>query len=188
MPHSKKVFDDAVAEIVRLIRPRSFLDLGAGAGKYGKLVRRACPRCVVTGIEIEQEYIDKFNLTAIYDTIVCDDVSVLLDQAIDSHFDIVMAGDLLEHLRKSAGVDLLHFLIYRTSFIIAIYPVRFLQDSVAGHPREAHISSWSVQDFAWCERTNLIHNKGIECVVLRGYRQHPVGVADLNRILDRFKP
>lgn len=61
MPGSFGVFDDVVNELVGLIKPQTFLDIGTGSGKYGKLVRSAAPKCNRTGIEIEASYIERFG-------------------------------------------------------------------------------------------------------------------------------
>ena len=39
MPYSSFIFDNAIAEIIKIIKPKVVLDLGAGAGKYGSMVK-----------------------------------------------------------------------------------------------------------------------------------------------------
>jgi hypothetical protein len=80
-----------------------------------------------------------------------------------------MIGDCIEHMRKSCGVDLLNFLIYRAGYICVIYPDRFVQDDVDGHAAEAHISTWSQADFAaW----DVIHHSwnGMHMFLIKGYQ------------------
>ncbi|HEV2301865.1 MAG TPA: class I SAM-dependent methyltransferase [Stellaceae bacterium] len=186
MPYSKPVFDGLAAAIIRATAPRTCLDLGAGAGKYGKLVRRECPACHLTAIESHRDNIARFGLAEIYDTVECADVMSLFDTAIGAEYDLVVAGDLIEHLRKSDGLDLLNFLVYRAAFILLVYPTRFLQGAVDGNRREAHISAWSALDFAWCERTNVVAKSKQEIVVLRGFLPHPVATQDLDRLMAGF--
>jgi|SRR5579859_184832 len=188
MPYSKPVFDELAAQIIGAIAPRTCLDLGAGAGKYGKLVRRECPACRLLAVESHRGNIARFGLSQIYDAVECADVMSLFDTALDAEYDLVVAGDLIEHLRKSDGIDLLNFLVYRAAFILLVYPSRFIQGVVAGNRREAHISAWSALDFAWCERTNVIAKSKQELVVLRGFLPHAAAVGDLDRLMAGFAP
>ena len=54
---------------------------------------------------------------------------------------------MLEHFRKSRGVDLLDYLYYRTKHILLVIPVDYVQGSWEGHGAEAHISVWRPEDF-----------------------------------------
>jgi hypothetical protein len=72
-------------------------------------------------------------------------------------------------MRKSAGIDLLNFLIYRAGYICVIYPDRYVQDDWEGHAAEAHISTWSLADFNdW----NVLHHfwSGMHMFLLKGYQ------------------
>jgi hypothetical protein len=186
MPYSKPVFDSLAAQIIRALAPRTCLDLGAGAGKYGKLVRRECPVCRLTAVESNRDYIARFGLEEIYDAVECADVMALFDTALEAEYDLVVAGDLMEHLRKSDGIDLLNFIVYRTAFILLVYPTRFVQGVVDGNRREAHISAWSAADFAWCECTSVLAKAKQEMVVLRGFLPHASTIADLDRLMASF--
>lgn len=186
MPYSKPVFDGLAAALIRAVAPRTCLDLGAGAGKYGKLVRRECPECRLRAVESHPDSVARFGLEAIYDAVECADVMSLFDTAIEAAYDLVVAGDLIEHLRKSDGLDLLNFLVYRAAFILLVYPTRFIQGVVDGNRREAHISAWSEHDFAWCERTGVIAKSKQEIVVLRGFLPHGVAIDDLGRLMAGF--
>ena len=62
MPYSSSIFDKSIEEIIRLLKPESFLDLGAGAGKYGELVKKINSSIKLTAVEIEKDYIKNFKL------------------------------------------------------------------------------------------------------------------------------
>jgi hypothetical protein len=66
---------------------------------------------------------------------------------LDRTYDAVILGDCIEHMRKSVGLDLLNFLVYRSRIIIVKFPVQMIQDPYQGHKNEAHISVWSEHDF-----------------------------------------
>jgi hypothetical protein len=122
----------------------------------------------LTAIEIDASYIDTYKLRDIYDAVIIDDAVSLLKTP-RCRYDLVMIGDCIEHMRKSCGVDLLNFLIYRAGYICVIYPDRFVQDDVDGHAAEAHISTWSQADFAaW----DVIHHSwnGMHMFLIKSYQ------------------
>jgi len=57
MPYSSLIFDDVITDIVKLINPRTFLDLGAGSGKYGLIVKNINPSIKSIAVEIEKDYL-----------------------------------------------------------------------------------------------------------------------------------
>ena len=100
----------------------------------------------------------------------------------DETYDLVVIGDCIEHMRKSEGVDLLNFLIYRCKYILIHYPDRYVQGSVDGHIHEAHISVWSEHDFSGFDYL-LIKNGFIHSYAVNGFLQKQ-SVAD--RITNKF--
>jgi len=187
MPYSSFIFDNAIAEIIKLIRPKTFFDLGAGAGKYGSMVKEIDSTIETTAIEIEKDYIKKFNLRSIYNQVWNISVTdIVQPKYFDSIFDIVMAGDILEHLKKSEGVDLLNFLIYRCRWIIIEFPYRYLQNTVNDYASEAHISVWAENDFFSFERTRMYAKDTQRLIFLRGYRENDITVKDIDLILKKI--
>ncbi len=88
-------------------------------------------------------------------------INLIRPKYFDSRFDIVMAGNIFEHLRKSESIDLLNFLIYRSRWIIVEFPHRYLQNAVDGYGSEAHISVWADNVFFRLKElvcTQKIHN------------------------------
>ena len=146
MPYSDSVFDQEVEDFIRTTKPAAVLDIGCGAGKYHDIVRRAAPDAKITGVEVDPGYVIEFKLRERYDTLRQMNAMNLLRDP-DGSWDIAIFGDSIEHLRKSSGVDLLHFLRYRTRFILVVTPEAYLQNKWFGHIHEAHISSWAPHDF-----------------------------------------
>jgi hypothetical protein len=137
--------------MIALLQPATMCDIGPGAGKYGRIAKAQAREhdfaCRTTALEIDASYVEEFDLRAIYDEVVIADAISLLDNP-RLRFDLVVIGDCIEHMRKSTGVDLLNFLIYRTGYIAVLTPREFVQDDWEGHAAEAHISTWSAEDFA----------------------------------------
>lgn len=83
MPYSYTTFDHWIGELIDKLRPGSVLDIGPGAGKYGKLARdvaaaRGFNKPRTHAIEIDQLYIERFDLTKIYDVVENMDAMTLL--------------------------------------------------------------------------------------------------------------
>ena len=188
MPYSSFIFDKSIEEIIRLLKPQTLLDLGAGAGKYGELVKKISPSTKLTSVEIEKDYIKKFRLLSIYDEVWNISVTDLINpKYYDSNFDVIMIGDIIEHLKKSDGIDLLNFLIYRCRWIILEFPHHYLQNSVDGYHSEAHISVWTKDDFVSFERTQLYEKDTQRLVVLRGYLENKTSVAGVESVISEYE-
>lgn len=188
MPYSSFIFDDAIAEVIKLIHPRIFLDLGAGAGKYGSLAKEIDSSIEIIAVEVEKDYLEKFNLRSIYKQIWNISITCLIrPEYFNSSFDIVMAGDILEHLKKSEGLDLLNFLIYRCRWIIVEFPHRYLQNTVDGYTSEAHISVWAESDFLSFERTQMYTKDTQRLIVLRGYLENAMSIEKIELVLKKYE-
>ena len=152
MPYSADLFDAAVRDFLRNTLADSVIDIGPGAGKYGRMIRELREQGALIGrseaIEIDQQYVDHFGLREIYDVLEVGDATTLPDRAPDARWDIVILGDVLEHFRKSRGVDLIDYLYYRAKYILLVIPIDYVQGAWFGHASEAHISTWIPEDFA----------------------------------------
>ncbi len=156
MPYSSDVFDDYVSKLLIKWRFFSYLDIGIGAGKYGKMIKSLNEGANVTGIELVPEYIEKFNLHLFYNVIIQDDVSSIIYGNQNTTYDVVIMGDVIEHLTKSDGVNLIHFLIYRCKKIIITFPEKYIQYEVGAKKSESHRSVWGTEDF---RRFNFKHKR-----------------------------
>lgn len=188
MPYSSFVFDESIEKILRLLRPDNILDIGAGAGKYGELAKKINPTIKSIAIEIEKDYTKKFNLPLIYNEVWNISATDLIKpKYYDSTFDVIMIGDIIEHLLKSDGIDLLNFLVYRCRWIIVEFPHRYLQNSVDGYQSEAHISVWAENDFSSFERTKLYAKDAQRLIVLRGYLENKISVGDIELLVNKHE-
>ncbi len=185
MPYSSFVFDKSIEEVIQRLKPKNILDIGAGAGKYGELAKKIDPSVETIAVEIEKDYIKKFDLTSIYDKVWNISATDLINSKYyDLSFDVIMIGDIIEHLKKSDGIDLINFLIYRCRWIIVEFPYRYLQNSVDGYQSEAHISVWAKDDFSSFEGTKLYEKDTQRLIVLRGYFENKVSVAEIESLLN----
>lgn len=172
MPSSWPTFDAEIELYFREARPETALDIGAGEGKYAKLIRRASEETRLTGIEIDEEYVERFKLRELYDELIVGDAMELPGRP-QAQFDAVVIGDCIEHMRKSAGADLLHFLVYRSKVIFVKFPVQLVQHDHGGHAGEAHLSVWSQDDFR-CFDHIYVKRELMHLAVVRGYENHAI--------------
>ena len=166
------IFNHYVGTLIDLLRPARVCDIGPGRGKYSGIIRAKAKEhgfaCHITAVEIDASYVEAFKLRDIYDEVIIDD-AINLIKSPRLRFDFVIIGDCIEHMRKSDGIDLINFLIYRTGYICIICPEAWVQDDQNGHIAEAHISIWSVDDF---RGMNMLHRfaSGMHAFLIKGYQ------------------
>jgi hypothetical protein len=184
MPYSAVVFDQHIAALILRMRPASVLDIGPGAGKYGRIVKmlrddHGLPVESLAAVEIDPSYIEEFGLREIYDVVQEGDAALLPDVGPDATWDLVILGDVLEHLRKSRGVDLIDYLYYRTKYIVLVVPIDYIQGAWEGHHAEAHISTWYPADFVRYKASCISAMGGsssgaeIQLILINGLRADP---------------
>lgn len=168
MPYSDQRFDKQVASIIKKLKPKVVLDVGPGAGKYAKLIKAIAPEIRVEAVEIDKKYVKEFNLRELYDEVHIASIQKFAEQQHDNSYDLIIFGDVIEHLKKSEGVDLLNFFVYRTKHIIVQWPHGYVQNTWEGHVHENHISVWGKSDFADFDFT--WHQKDfMRLVLITGY-------------------
>lgn len=172
MPYSKDTFDDKVRELIRTQKPNQVLDIGAGSGKYGRMILELGSPAWTTAVEPDEAYISRFQLKLAYNRIYPSTGQLFTNPR--ERWDLVIMGDVIEHMRKSEGVDLLNFLVYRSKYILVIYPWKYIQDdwfdeSGICHPQEAHISTWSDLDFVGWE-FDYDFKDGMCWFLIKGYQ------------------
>jgi SAM-dependent methyltransferase len=181
VPVSAMVFDQHIAQLLLRMKPATILDIGPGAGKYGRIIAMLRERGLevetLSAVEIDQSYIDQFELAKVYDDVRLGDAADLPDTGPDAQWDLVILGDVLEHFRKSRGSDLLEYLYYRTKYIIVVVPIDYIQGAWEGHHAEAHISTWYAADFARfkasCFSAAGPSGSEIQLVLINGLRAEP---------------
>jgi hypothetical protein len=188
MPYSGNAFDAAMQAVMKLLAPSEILDIGVGAGKYGRLAWSAVPETDVTGIEIEPSYVGQFGLSDLYSRLLITDVSTWMEtpEALDAAFPLVIIGDTIEHLRKSAGVDLLHFCLYRCAYLALLYPERYIQGAWLGYPHEAHVSIWGAKDFDGFDHSPIWEDGCQRFVMLRGFQPSLVALEEVIACISTF--
>lgn len=160
MPTSCDVMDGRVETFLRELAPSRVLDIGAGAGKYGRMMRSMQLGGVLTAVEPHAPYVGQFALEKIYDTVEVMDAQAYFN-ARPNLFDVVIFGDVIEHMTYSAGIDTLHMAALRARYMVVVTPMGSYQHD-AEVAWENHLSSWQPSDFnRWFpSRTHVEHQPG----------------------------
>jgi len=185
MPHSSPTFDTICRSVLKKINPATVLDVGCGSGKYGRLARSILPHSSITGYEIEGSYIEKFSLRAVYNQIHNLDAEKMFSKEVRNHYDVCFLGDSLEHMRKSLGHDLIHFLLYRVRFVVCVVPLEYLQDDFNGIHSEAHVSSWHPIEFQLFTDSFHISTTESWFGILRGFNCEVVAFWNFSKALHK---
>lgn len=125
--------------------PRTVLDVGPGYGKYGVLLREYLdPTPVrIDAVEAWEPYIVEHRLDGIYNAVANQPA-----EAVEAHligaYDLVMMGDVIEHIEKEAALD---FLDRCRGWVVIATPVEHFDTGPDLPPTEAHVSHWTFADF-----------------------------------------
>lgn len=159
MPFSSNTFDSLLVNHIFNLNPKNILDVGAGAGKNGKLIRDFY-KGTLDAIEPCKDSIKKYSLTTIYNNIFELGLKEYLDQYSYNRYDVVIFGDILEHLYKSEVIDYLDYLVYRSKWIIIIWPTNLIQDNTLDNQYEIHRSNFTIKDLSQFDITFYVKNFG----------------------------
>lgn len=134
--------------------PSSIMDVGCGFGKYGFLARenlevrherydREDWKVRIDCLEIFPRYITEMH-KYIYDNIIMVDIRKYDVKG----YDLVILGDIIEHLNKEDAVALIDRLYENNLNILISTPDGFMeQGEFLGNPHEEHLSGWDEEDF-----------------------------------------
>ncbi|MCM8814260.1 MAG: hypothetical protein NC924_10090 [Candidatus Omnitrophica bacterium] len=136
---------------------QSLLDIGVGKGKWGFLFReytdvwrgrwqREQWRAVVDGIEIFTSYIQEHQ-RAVYSDIFFGDARSIVPHLFA--YDIVMAGDVIEHFSKEQGIALIEQRKEKTrKYLITIIPLGdgWMRAVRTENEYELHRAKWELDD------------------------------------------
>jgi SAM-dependent methyltransferase len=134
MPHSTKLFKDEIrAFLLGKYGPRrTVLDIGCGAGTYGRLLQRNFD--VVDAVEIFEPYVAAYGLPSLYRRVfVTDALAFEFD-----YYDVIVLGDVLEHLTEDDGIRLVERIYDRCDELVVAIPFFSEQHEEHGNAHEVH--------------------------------------------------
>ena len=139
MPVSSESGKSYTKNLVSKIQPKRILDIGCGCGTYAKLF----PNVECIGVEIWEPYVDQYNLRQLYKEVIVSDARTV-DYSSLGHFDVAIAGDVLEHMTAVEAKMLLNKLRDVADTVIISIPLgHWPQGEVDGNIYETHVEDWS---------------------------------------------
>jgi hypothetical protein len=113
----------------------TILDVGFGAGTYGSLLRTAGYEHI-DGVDIYEEHIFGMGLDLIYDNIYIIDIMAFEFD----HYDLVILGDVLEHLTLEAAKELVNkYTSEKVNNLLVSVPFMLQQEQIGDNPHEVHL-------------------------------------------------
>lgn len=181
MSGSFPIFDAVARHLIATLAPATALDIGAGAGKYGRLLAETAPAGERVALEAEATHVEHFGLRELYSRVEVCDAADWWRQEPEAAFDLVIAGDCLQQMPKSEGLDLVNALLYRCGYMLLVVPEFVVQGAVQGHSSAVHRSAWSERDLHWHDLWAWDNCRSVTLMLLRGYRAAPLALDALVR-------
>jgi len=141
------------------IKPKTFLDIGIGHGKWGFLVREYTDawksrmkieenQTIIHGIEAYEDYIGPIQ-NLIYDKIFIGEANNIIMKT-PFTYDIIIMAATLEHMSKEVGYKLLQKIQLKSKFAFITTPkdAKISGKSMNQNPYETHICEWSLDDLS----------------------------------------
>lgn len=173
MPRSDKEGKNEIVEWCKeLTGINKIVDIGAGSGTYSKMFRKSRLFTDATMIAIEawEPYIQEYSLNDRYHTVINSDVRKV-DFAKIAPFDLVIMGDVLEHITKEEAIELVNTISKLTRYaIISIPIIHYPQGEYEGNPYEVHVKDdWSHQEVldSFSNFEKVFEGERIGCYLLR---------------------
>jgi hypothetical protein len=151
---------------------KSVLDIGAGMGKYGLLIREQylskkaelgelepSNDINIDAVEDTKYLLDKIDGSGIYDHIYKNDVFNIVDELKSNKaHELILIIDVLEHWNKEVGISLIKELVTICPVLISTpKKVGMYKDHFYGDPRH-HITQFSQEDFNGFEYDDYSNN------------------------------
>ncbi|MFF9175969.1 class I SAM-dependent methyltransferase [Streptomyces sp. NPDC014793] len=154
MPTSIAEGKDWSLERFKRHQPKTVCDVGPGEGTYAKLFRPHEPDepgVWWTAVEIHKPYINRFKLKSTKTRKMYDEIHVEDARESEEHLfhrDLVIFGDVLEHVERDDAVALLQKAEAAGAWniLVSLPIVEAPQGEVDGNPHEAHVHHWDADD------------------------------------------
>jgi hypothetical protein len=133
-----------VVEQLQNLNLTSMLDVGAGSGTYGHVFAQHLPDVERFAVEAWEPHLNDFGLRDLYNNVYNIDVR----QHDDFAYDIVIFGDILEHMTKEEALAVWDKVSKQAKYaLIAIPIIHYPQGALYGNPFEVHVKDdWTHEE------------------------------------------
>lgn len=136
MPGSVRENDADVIDLVKSLKIDTVLDVGAGQGTYSRLLHSEVK--TIDALEIWEPYIAQFKLDELYDNVYQFDARLAPEWMFE--VDLVVFGDVLEHMSESEAVELWAKAGRNAKYgLISVPIIHYPQGAEFGNPYEVHV-------------------------------------------------
>jgi SAM-dependent methyltransferase len=132
------------------------LDVGAGSGEWGRHLRDAFD---VDAVEVWPAYVEQYGLREVYGNVWVGDIEKL--EHLLPRYDVVLLGDVIEHLEARAAQHLVERLAARHGEVVAVVPWKWEQGPSGGNPHEEHLQTDLTPEL-FAERYPLLRIQGAD--------------------------
>jgi len=143
MPTSEHWQIPWIVDLIHRESPATVLDVGAGYGKFGVLVREYSKAVRVDAVDVNPPRYP------VYDHVYLGDLRNLetLLPPDAPRYDLTLFVDVIEHLPKAEGWDVLDGLVRRSRRVLVATPWGFRPQFDPALPFETHVSAWYPWEF-----------------------------------------
>lgn len=148
MPISSDNNKKPVMDLLKKFSAKNILELGVGYGHFGPKIKIEIPGSFLVGIEIFKPYFEKIP-TVCYKELHNEDIRKFDYNSLCSRtpIHVVIAIDVLEHLEKNDGFELIKKLESLINIIIISVPIIDYPQSVfMGNTWEEHKAQWKTKE------------------------------------------
>ena len=137
MPNSIRENNNDVRAFAAAHKLESALDVGPGEGTYHALLHDLIPE--IDCVEIWPQNVADFSLRNRYHEVWTDDIRHHINSDEMYDYDLIVFGDILEHLPVDDAVQVFTEALRRCRWVIVSVPmVHFPQDAIDGNQHEHH--------------------------------------------------
>lgn len=142
----KNWISDKLKKIKTLFEINEILDIATGAGTYSNRYRTLFQNSNWTGIEVCEEFVEKYDLKNKYDRLIVHDV-LTFDYTTLSKIDLAFAANIIEHMTKYEAIGFVNSILSNSRCLIVSLPVtHLLQDQLEDNPYRCIISRQQHQE------------------------------------------
>lgn len=174
MPSSTWVHTSTVQDLLWKYQPKNILDIGVGFGRWGFLAREQLDifrgrynpkdwKTHITGVEAWSPYVQRHHKD-IYNNIFVGTIQDFFKSPRyrDMSWDVIIAGDVIEHLPKQEALQIIEQLKWATrKAVIVCIPLGngYPQGTTLGNHFEKHLSTWEESDFKDATRVTVVRER-----------------------------